>query len=244
MIVAYTDGACIGNPGPGGWAAILFDELGGERVLSGGAPDTTNNRMELTAAIEALRLTPPGEPVHVVTDSTYVMNGVTKWAKGWQRSNWHKRGGEPVPNRELWQQLVALAGAHVTWEWVRGHDGHPLNERVDRLARAQARDHQSRRPPARPPAAPVSLAAGHQPQSGNGRAPTNQATARSAKAPTGQFYLSLVDGELQRHDTWEQCRARVHGVGGARYRKVKDAAEAEGVLRAWGLAPRALAALG
>jgi ribonuclease HI len=137
VIVAYTDGACSGNPGPGGWAAVIVND--GEREeISGGAPATTNNRMELTAVIEALRRVPAGAPVTVVTDSQYVLKGMTSWVAGWRKRGWRTATGGPVLNQDLWEALAALVGSRVTWEWVRGHSGHRENERVDELARAQA----------------------------------------------------------------------------------------------------------
>lgn len=134
-IEAYTDGACSGNPGPGGWGVVLRmgDE---ERELSGGAWRTTNQRMELTAAIEALAATPEGAEVVVHSDSYYVIQGMRTWLANWKRRRWKNADGKPVANRDLWEKLDALASRrHVRWEWVRGHAGHPENERADRLAR-------------------------------------------------------------------------------------------------------------
>lgn len=131
----FCDGACSGNPGPGGYGAILRYN-GREKEISGGEPHTTNNRMELTAAIEALRrLTRPCRAV-VTTDSQYLVKGMTEWIAGWQRKGWLNSKKEPVLNRELWEELIALADRHtVEWRWVRGHDGHVENERCDLLAR-------------------------------------------------------------------------------------------------------------
>ncbi|MHA3916243.1 ribonuclease HI [Halovulum sp. GXIMD14793] len=140
-IVAFTDGACSGNPGPGGWG-VLLQALDGEMVLKerdlkGGAADTTNNRMELTAAIEALDALDKGTVVRVVTDSTYVRDGITKWLAGWKRNGWKTAAKKPVKNADLWQMLEAAEARHqVTWDWVKGHAGHPENERADELARA------------------------------------------------------------------------------------------------------------
>ena len=137
----HTDGACLGNPGPGGWAALLCWR-GVERELSGGEPATTNNRMELMAAIAALETLK--EPCNVVltTDSQYVRQGITEWMAGWIRRGWKTSGGEAVKNRDLWERLHAAAGRHtVDWRWVKGHAGHPENERVDQLARLQALKH-------------------------------------------------------------------------------------------------------
>jgi ribonuclease HI len=134
----FTDGACKGNPGPGGWGAVLRFK-GKERELSGGEPDTTNNRMEMMAAIEGLKaLTRPCR-VKLFTDSKYVMDGITKWIHGWQRNGWRTADKKPVKNADLWQALLAATAPHqVDWRWVKGHAGHPENERADKLACAAA----------------------------------------------------------------------------------------------------------
>lgn len=140
-ILVYTDGACSGNPGPGGWAAILkHPSTGTVKRLSGGEPNTTNNRMELTAAIEGLRAITGEQPrrVHLVSDSEYVIKGLTIWIKGWIAHNWRrgkKAGAPPVKNVDLWKELYALAQQHdMSYEHVRGHTGHPENEECDRMA--------------------------------------------------------------------------------------------------------------
>ena len=140
-----TDGACKGNPGPGGWGAVIRSGSH-EKLLSGGEPLTTNNRMELTAVIEALNaLTKPCE-VQLSTDSRYVMDGLTKWVKGWQRNGWRTADKKPVKNIELWQALVEATARHrIKWEWVKGHAGHPDNERADVLA-SDAADQARKRP--------------------------------------------------------------------------------------------------
>lgn len=133
-----TDGACKGNPGPGGWGALIRAGTT-EKELSGGDPQTTNNRMELMAAIKALEaLTRPCK-VTLSTDSRYVMDGLTKWIVGWQRNGWKTAARQPVKNAELWQALLAATKPHtIKWVWVKGHAGHPDNERCDRLASAAA----------------------------------------------------------------------------------------------------------
>ena len=139
LVEIATDGACKGNPGPGGWGAIIRH---GEREkeLSGGEALSTNNRMELTAAIEALNALKKPCRVRLSTDSRYVMDGLTKWLKGWQRNGWKTADRKPVKNMELWQALIAAAAPHrIEWVWVKGHAGHPDNERADRLACAAAR---------------------------------------------------------------------------------------------------------
>lgn len=134
QVRAFTDGACSGNPGPGGWGAVLqFGDH--ERELHGGARDTTNNRMELTAAIEALKaLSEPCE-VSLTTDSTYVKDGITQWLTNWKRNGWKTAAKKPVKNQDLWQALDHESARHeIDWCWVKGHSGHPENERADRLA--------------------------------------------------------------------------------------------------------------
>ncbi|KQN40309.1 ribonuclease HI [Sphingomonas sp. Leaf407] len=130
-----TDGACKGNPGPGGWGAVLRAADGRERELSGGESVTTNNRMELMAAIEGLNALKRPCRVILSTDSRYVMDGLTKWIKGWQKNGWKTAAKQPVKNAELWQALLAAAKPHrIEWTWVKGHAGHPDNERADKLA--------------------------------------------------------------------------------------------------------------
>ena len=133
-VTMATDGACKGNPGPGGWGVVIRSGAH-EKALSGGAPVTTNNRMELTAAIEGLNALKRPCHVHLMTDSRYVMDGLTKWLTGWQRNGWKTAARQPVKNADLWQALIAAAAPHrIRWEWVKGHAGHPENERADRLA--------------------------------------------------------------------------------------------------------------
>jgi ribonuclease HI len=139
-IFAFTDGACSGNPGPGGWGAVLIAREDGRelrtRELSGGEALTTNNRMELMAAIAALEALARPSTLTVVTDSAYLRDGVTRWIHGWKSKGWRTAGGKPVKNEELWRRLEAAAAPHeVAWEWVKGHAGHPENERADALAR-------------------------------------------------------------------------------------------------------------
>ncbi|MBF9030792.1 ribonuclease HI [Rhodobacterales bacterium HKCCE3408] len=140
-LFAYTDGACSGNPGPGGWGALLIAREGEtvlkERELKGGEADTTNNRMELLAAIAALEALERPSTITVITDSAYVKGGITGWLHSWKRNGWRTQTRKPVKNEDLWRRLDEAAARHdVTWEWVKGHAGHPENERADELARA------------------------------------------------------------------------------------------------------------
>jgi ribonuclease HI len=141
-VKVFCDGSCLGNPGPGGWAALLVTARGGHRVeklIAGGARHTTNNQMELQAAIEGLRALKRPCRVHLFTDSNYVVQGMTSWRFGWEQRGWRNSQKKPVENQELWKSLIAEAERHqVAWSWVRGHAGHPENERVDEAARLQA----------------------------------------------------------------------------------------------------------
>ena len=135
QVVIYSDGACSGNPGPGGWGAVM---ISGEHVrdICGGEPATTNNRMELMAAIQALEALKKPCKVELHTDSTYVMKGISEWIHGWKKRGWMTADKKPVKNDDLWRRLDVARGKHdVTWKWVKGHAGHPLNERADALAR-------------------------------------------------------------------------------------------------------------
>ena len=142
-LFAWTDGACSGNPGPGGWGVLLRamdgDTIVKERELQGGEPDTTNNRMELMAAIQALETLTEACDVTLYTDSKYVQQGISQWLPNWIRRGWKTAGGDPVKNRDLWERLQAASAPHtIDWRWVKGHSGHPENERVDVLARTAA----------------------------------------------------------------------------------------------------------
>ncbi len=140
-LFAYTDGACSGNPGPGGWGALLIardgDVVVKERALNGGEAETTNNRMELLAAINALETLERPTTLTIITDSVYVKDGITKWIHGWKARGWKTAAKKPVKNEDLWKRLDEATRRHdVTWEWVKGHAGHPENEKADELARA------------------------------------------------------------------------------------------------------------
>lgn len=138
-VVIYTDGSCEPNPGPGGWAALVYVD-GAEKVLTGSATNTTNNRMELTAALEALRSLPVPAQVSLHTDSEYLKRGITEWMPNWKARNWKRKGGK-LANIDLWQTLDTILKKHeLDWHWVKAHAGQPENERVDRLARAAMRN--------------------------------------------------------------------------------------------------------
>lgn len=144
QVVIYTDGACSGNPGPGGWAALLmFGDI--KKEISGGTAETTNNRMELQATIEALKLLKEPCDVALHTDSKYVLQGYTEWLPGWQKKGWKTADKKPVKNVDLWQALVEIAAQHkIKWQWVKGHSGDKHNDRVDALAVEQAQKYKSK----------------------------------------------------------------------------------------------------
>lgn len=144
VIEIFSDGSCLGNPGPGGWGALLRWR-GHEKELSGGASETTNNRMELTAAIEALTALKKPSKIILTTDSRYVIQGINEWMDNWVARGWKTASKAPVKNKDLWQALHQAIQPHdITWQWVKGHDGHAENERVDDLARAAAEQEQAR----------------------------------------------------------------------------------------------------
>jgi ribonuclease HI len=236
--IVFTDGASKRNPGPGGWGVIIVRPDGSVTELGGGAELTTNNKMELTGAIQALsRLRGVSGPVAIYTDSTYVIQGITGWVHGWRRRGWTTATGSEVLNRELWEELAGLVAERgsrtMEWHYVRGHSGIPGNERVDEIADSFALQQ------------PAALYEG--PLAGYGIAVLDlpddtSVPARSASsAPGGNgktaaySYLSVVDGEPMRHATWAECEQRVKGRSGARFKKATSAADEEAILRAWGI---------
>jgi ribonuclease HI len=236
MIAIFSDGACSGNPGPGGWACVVATPDGRALELGGGAPATTNNRMEMTGVIEGLRAVSglPGTAV-VHSDSTYVLDGITSWILGWKRRGWTTAAGEPVKNEDLWRALdaaVAARGARgVEWRWVRGHDGHDANERCDAIAVAF-----SRRNPVELYSGPL-LAYPHGSLAPSEAAPlpVKKRASKNAAAPSGPAtYLSVLGGRVERHATWKECEARVKGRP-AKFKKVRSSEEEREVLKGWGL---------
>ena len=136
--IIFTDGACLGNPGPGGYAAVITF-AGEEQIIVGRDRSTTNNKMEMTAAIKALEAVSKDLPIVIHSDSQYVIKGATEWLRGWKAQGWRKADGKPVMNQDLWMQMdVLMAGREISWKWVKGHAGHPENERVDALANWEA----------------------------------------------------------------------------------------------------------
>ncbi len=227
----FTDGGCIGNPGPGGWGAILlrggiYEEFGGHE------PDTTNNRMEMTAAIEGLKQLTDGEGVTLVTDSRYLIDGATKWIHGWKKRGWKKSDGDPVLNRDLWELVDhETSRVKVKWEHIRGHTGHPENERCDDIANSNARGN------------------GVELKKGDGKWIFDGAKVEKKKSPGKKkskapkvpdepyekpIYMSLVGGTIAEHASWGECEARIKGVKGSKCKKVKSRNEHIETIVSWG----------
>ena len=241
-IVVFTDGAAKRNPGPGGWGAVIVTPAGHVTELGGGAPLTTNNKMELSGAIAALRhLEGTSGRLAVYTDSTYVIQGVTQWVHNWRRRGWKTATGGDVMNRELWQDLSDLAAARplrsIAWHYVRGHSGIPGNERVDAIADGFAV--RGSVPLYEGPLAGYDVAILDIPDDTSvpKRSVSSAAgSGRSAKGPAFS-YLSVVDGRPMRHATWAECERRVTGRGGARFKRAMSPDDQAAVLRAWGFEP-------
>lgn len=228
-VMVYTDGACLGNPGPGGWGVRVLYAEGMVCERGGAVAATTNNRMELQAAIVALQEVAQRAPVVVHTDSRYVIDGCTQWLAAWRRRGWVTTTQTPVKNRDLWMTLESLLHAGVSWQHVYGHRGHPQNERVDTIARGYA----AGQPPALfcgragAPDDPVVLSAS---------GAIIPAQAPGLTWPQGTVrYVSLVRGQLVLDRDWPACAARVHGVAGARYRKVRTREELAGFCTTYGV---------
>ena len=225
MIEIYCDGSSIGNPGPGGWGAVVADHARAKE-LGGYEKATTNNRMELTAAIESLRILKNTSEVVIHTDSRYVINGSTKWVKGWEKNGWQTKDKKDVRNRDLWEVLVKLAERHeVTWKHVKGHSGIELNERVDMIANGFARKEE------------VTLF--HGSRAGYKKVLAQMPKARvvsksksSKKTGPAYSYVSVLDRKVMTHTTWVECERRVKGKP-ARFKKVFSKDEETKLMSEW-----------
>ncbi len=234
--IIYSDGACSGNPGPGGWACILKTPDGRVLEKSGYSPSTTNNRMEMSGALYALLSLPTKANAIVLTDSSYLIRGITQWVFGWMRRDWKNAEGAEVLNKDLWQELLkATKGKKIEWRYIPGHKGFAGNERVDQLAVAESM---------RQPLYPFSGTLSDYPYAilplpEKFPIPEMKKNGNSQKKENN-FYLSLVNGILERHQTWDQCQRKVKGVSQARFKKVSSEAEAQETLKSWGLDPKAI----
>lgn len=229
-ITIFTDGSSLGNPGPGGWGSIVHIHKGAEvHELGGSDPKTTNNRMEMTAVIEALNflgMQKIDEPnVTVFTDSQYIINGITKWVHGWQANGWMTKTKVPVLNKDLWQKLVeAVKGKEIDWHYVEGHAGIPGNERVDGIATSFAAGEQTPLFKGKAADYPVDI---------KNLAPAYAGTAKKKSSSAKAYsYLSMVDGKIETHKTWIECEKRVKGKS-AKFKKTFSKVEEEDLIKEW-----------
>jgi ribonuclease HI len=237
-IVVFTDGAAKGNPGPGGWGAIIVTPDGTVTELGGRAPGTTtNNRMELTGAIRALAAVRgvPGA-LAIYTDSTYVIQGINAWIFGWRQRGWKTATGADVLNRDLWEALDELVRGRgkgtIAWHYVRGHVGIPGNERVDEIADGMAEGKEVTLYQGSLTGYPHAILDLPDQTGVPPRSPSSKSTGSRAKG-TPYSYLSVVDGELARHATWAECERRVKGRAGARFKKAMSREDEAAILREW-----------
>jgi ribonuclease HI len=244
-IVVFTDGAAKRNPGPGGWGVVIVTPDGHVTELGGGAAHTTNNKMELTGAIEALtELEHVDGRLAVYTDSTYVIQGIESWVHNWKRRGWKTATGGEVLNRDLWERLSALAGARpprsISWHYVRGHVGIPGNERVDAIADAFAVKGRAELYVGPLVGYPIAILDLPDDTSVPARSKPSPGTAGARSKGPAYSYLSVVDGRPMRHSTWADCEQRVKGRSGARFKKATSRDDQAAILRSWGFDPGAV----
>ncbi len=232
-LLIFTDGSSLGNPGPGGWGALLaFSKLDEVIELGGSKPETTNNAMELTAIVSALSYAINNtEPIHIFTDSQYAVNGITKWMYNWAHNGWVTKDGDEIKNKHTWKTIYELIQARdkdsITWHHVRGHIGVPGNERVDDIARELAEGEN------------VELFRGKLSLYPHGdlmniTIDEEALEKRSNKNKKAYSYLSLVDGIVRRHATWAECEAVVKGKN-AKFKKAVSAEHEQEILQEWGV---------
>ncbi len=236
--IVFTDGSSRGNPGPGGWAALILEQDGKERALEigGREENTTNNRMELTAALEALKLVEARQcegPIEVRTDSAYVLQGVTLWAYGWEKNGWKTKEGEPVLNQDIWKELVPIAFrlkklSNLTWVKVSGHSGVVGNERVDEIATMFADG-----------TTPLLFSGSYiqyEKLFGDMTPSVSTVSTHKKKSSKGiaYSYVSVVDGVIETHKTWVACEKRLKGKKGVKFKKVFSPLEEEELIKTWG----------
>ncbi len=231
--IIFTDGASRGNPGAGGWGAVLVlqNQNGSSKVVElGGHEDhTTNNRMELTAAIKALEFvsfyklsTINYQLIIIYTDSNYLINGITKWIYSWEKRNWVTKNKEPVLNKDLWENLLELVkNKKIEWKHVAGHSGVSGNERADGIATAFADRN------------PLELYSGLLSGYEHLKTPPPTSKAKTGKRGKAYSYVSMINGVIKTHKTWAECEKRVKGKSGAKYKKVFSAEEEKKIIESW-----------
>lgn len=236
--IIYTDGACSGNPGPGGYGLIVIENLKSVYELGGTETQTTNNRMELQAVIAGLEfvLSRRGSSdceVQIYTDSVYVIRGATQWIFGWKKNNWKNAEGESVANQESWKilaQLIQKIPAKIKWDYVRGHNGDAGNERCDRIAVAFSKNEfvDLYQGPAAGYIFDVTIPAKVEPL------PDNQSWKKNSTEKKASWYLSLINGVVTKYSTWSECEAQVKGRAGVKFKKVSSDVEEKELLKSWG----------
>jgi len=229
----FTDGACTGNPGPGGWGAVILTPQGYVYELGDSHPSTTNNRMELAGAIHALmRVKDYKGRVWLYTDSTYLIRGITQWIHGWRKKRWVASDGKDVQNRDLWESLQSVVmdrpKGSVDWRYVRGHKGVPGNERCDEIAVGFSQGKRLSLYQGSLTSYPVAITDLPDPE------PLPEMKKSNEKKPPPHSYLSLVNGVIERHTTWKECEARVKGRPGAKFKKAATAKDEIEILAGWG----------
>lgn len=213
--IIFCDGSSIGNPGPGGWGAIVCGD-NDVMELGGGEKHTTNNRMELEAAIHALQVVKNDREIFIYTDSAYVIGGMTKWIYGWQKNNWITSQKEEVLNKDLWEKLIfSSEGKKISWKKIAGHAGIPGNERCDEVA--------------------VSFAEGKSPKLFKGKLSDYKINLSvvSSAGKTAYSYVSLANGVFKKHKIWKECEKEVRGVKGAKFRKTTSAENEKEIEKEW-----------
>lgn len=237
-ILIFTDGACSGNPGPGGWGAVVATPEGQVTELGGAVPNTTNNRMEMSATIHALNSVRSNKtPIDFYTDSTYVIRGITQWIWGWKKRGWKNAEGAEVSNRDLWEvlhdEVLKRGDAKINWLYSRGHVGTPGNERCDEIAVAFSKGKW------------VDLYVGPLLEYGIAIFDLPEDSSlpemkEKKEKKVAHSYLSYLDGKVMRHSDWGDCERRVKGRSGAKFKKAMSASEESSILSAWGLSNSAL----
>ncbi len=220
-MIIFTDGSARGNPGPGGWGAIVITD-DSAMELGGREDHTTNNRMELTAVISALESVSSEREMTIYTDSAYVLNGATRWVKGWKKNKWKTSQKENVLNKDLWERLIELTSHKIIdWKLIKGHSGTAGNERCDVIATSFADK------------MPVVLYNGSKERYGIDVSikESKDSKSKTKSKSKAYSYISMVDGEIKVHKTWDDCKARVNGVSGARYKKSTSPADEEEIIK-------------
>lgn len=231
--IVYTDGACSGNPGRGGWASVILSPKGTVKEIGGASPATTNNKMELTAVIETLRIIQPNSKIIILTDSSYVLNGITKWIFGWRKKNWVNSAGDAVANKELWEALFFESKKFtIEWRYSRGHVGIAGNERADAIAVNFSKDAFSN--------LYFGNAADYShellPLPENVEIPSYSNNKTKTCSPGEKpYYLSYSNGVVRIHNDWKNCEASSKGISGAKFKKVKNQVEESQTIKDWGL---------